>query len=49
PGFALAGAIGTTEYPGDVHAFLIQAAFGVVLGGLAFWLFERRDVAGPSG
>lgn len=49
PGFALAGAIGTTEYPGDAHAFFVQAVFAVVLGGLAFWLFERRDVAGPSG
>jgi ABC-type transport system involved in multi-copper enzyme maturation permease subunit len=49
PGFALAGAIGTSEYPGDVHAFLVQLGFLAVLGGLAFWFFRRRDVAGPSG
>ena len=49
PGFALAGAIGTADYPGDVHAFLVQMGSIVVLGGLAFWLFRRRDVTGPSG
>jgi ABC-type transport system involved in multi-copper enzyme maturation permease subunit len=48
-GFALAGAIGTADYPGDVHAFLVQLAYIVILGGLAFWLFHRRDVTGPSG
>jgi len=48
-GFALAGAIGTADYPGDVHGFLVQLAYVVVLGGLAFWLFKRRDVTGPSG
>jgi ABC-type transport system involved in multi-copper enzyme maturation permease subunit len=48
-GFALAGAIGTSDYPGDVHAFLVQLAFTIVIGGLAFRLFRRRDVAGPSG
>jgi ABC-type transport system involved in multi-copper enzyme maturation permease subunit len=49
PGFALAGAIGTSDYPSDIHAFLVQAAFTVVLGAAAFWLFRRKDVAGPSG
>jgi len=49
PGFALAGAIGTADYPGDVHAFLVQLVYIVVLGGLAFWPFHRRDVTGPSG
>ena len=48
-GFALAGAIGTADYPGDVHAFLIQTVFVVLLGALAFRLFRRRDVTGPSG
>ena len=49
PGFALAGAIGTSDYPGDIHAFVVQLAFILLLGGLAFWLFQRRDVTGPSG
>lgn len=37
------------EYPGDLHAFLVVAAYTLVLGGLAFWLFRRRDVAVTSG
>lgn len=49
PGFALASAIGTATYPSDVHSFLVLLFFVFVLGGLAFWLFHRRDVAGPSG
>ena len=49
PGFALAGAIGTAKYPSDLHAFLVQLAYILILGGLAFWLFQRRDVTGPSG
>jgi len=48
-GFNLASAIGTAQYPGDLHAFLVQLFFALVLGGLAFWLFHRRDVTGPSG
>jgi ABC-type transport system involved in multi-copper enzyme maturation permease subunit len=49
PGFQLASAIGTTPYPSDEHAFGVQLVF---LGGLlavAFWLFGRKDVAGPTG
>jgi len=48
PGFALAGAIGTADYPSDTHAFLVQLVFFVGLTALAFWL-QRRDVAGSSG
>ena len=48
-GFALGGAIGTARYPGELHAFLIQVVYAIVLGGLAFWLFNRKDVRGPSG
>ena len=49
PGFALGGAIGIARYPTEPHAFLIQLAYIILLGGLAFWLFHRRDVTGPSG
>lgn len=49
PGFALVGAIGTVDYPPDLHAFLVMTTYGLVFTGLAFWLFRRRDVAGPSG
>ena len=49
PGFALGGAIGVASYPSELHAFLIQVAYMLVLGSLAFWLFHRRDITGPSG
>ena len=49
PGFALGGAIGIASYPSELHAFITQLAYMLVLGGLALWLFLRRDVTGPSG
>ena len=49
PGFAIGGAIGIASYPGEVHAFLVQLAYMLVLVSLAFWLFRRRDITGPSG
>ena len=49
PGFAIGGAIGIARYPGELHAFLVQVAYMLVLVSLAFWLFHRKDVAGPSG
>lgn len=49
PGFALAGAIGAVEYPGDLHAFLVLAAYLVGLTAIAFALFRSRDVTGPTG
>ncbi len=48
-GFQLAGAIGKADYPGDLHSLAVLLAFTLVLGGLAFWLMRRQDVAGPSG
>jgi ABC-type transport system involved in multi-copper enzyme maturation permease subunit len=35
--------------PGQARAFVVLLAYLVVLGGAAFWLFQRRDVAGASG
>ncbi len=49
PGFGLVGAIGTARYPGDLHSFLIQGAYLLAFVILAFWLFARKDVRGPSG
>jgi len=50
---ALAGGagfgMGGTASPGTLHASLVLAAYTVVLGAVAFWLFQRRDVAGASG
>lgn len=37
------------EFPGAGHAFLVMAAYTIVLGGLAFWVFLRRDVRVGSG
>ncbi len=48
-GFNLVGAIGRVAYPGDLWAFLVQAAYTALFAGIAFWLFTRRDVTGPSG
>ncbi len=48
-GFNLVGAIGRVDYPGDVWSFVVQAGYLALFAGLAFWLFSRRDVAGPSG
>jgi ABC-type transport system involved in multi-copper enzyme maturation permease subunit len=48
-GFALVGAIGTTTYPADLHALLVQVVAAGILGSIAFWLFSRRDVTGPAG
>jgi ABC-2 type transport system permease protein len=31
-----------------LHAFLVLLAYAVVLAGLSFWMFERRDVSGVS-
>ena len=35
--------------PGALRAFLILLAYVVVLGGTAFWLFQRKDVTGARG
>ena len=34
--------------PGELHTFLVIAAYILVLGGLAFYLFQRRDIPGAS-
>ena len=38
-----------SDPPGVLHAFLVLLAYIVVLGAAAFWLFQRRDVAGARG
>jgi ABC-type transport system involved in multi-copper enzyme maturation permease subunit len=32
-------------FPSGLHAFLVLMVYTLVLGGLAFWIFQRRDVA----
>ena len=36
------------DAPGELLAFLVLAAYALVLGGLAFYLFHRRDIPGAS-
>ena len=48
-GFNLAGAIGQVDYPVELHSFLVLLVYAALFLGLAFWLFSRRDVAGPTG
>ena len=33
----------------QLHAFLVIAAYSIVLGAVAFWLFQRKDIAGARG
>ncbi len=45
---------GTGGFPGAVlpdqtHAIVVLTVYTVVLGGIAFWLYERRDVQGATG
>ena len=35
--------------PDALHAALVMLGYTVILGGLAFWLFQRKDVAGAKG
>ena len=37
------------DLPGALHAFLVLLAYMVVMSGAAFWLFQRRDIAGARG
>ena len=42
--FVLGGRFG--DFPGALHAFLVLIAYILALGGLALWLFRRRDITG---
>jgi len=35
--------------PDETHAIIVLAVYTITLGAIAFWLFERRDVAGATG
>ena len=45
-GIAIGANLG--DAPEELHAFLVLAAYVLVLGGLAFYLFQRRDIPGAS-
>ena len=38
-----------SDLPDGSHAFKVLLAYIVVLGAAAFWLFQRRDIAGARG
>ena len=40
---------GVADQPDALHAFLVILAYTVVLSAVAFWLFQRRDIAGARG
>ena len=35
--------------PGALQGFLVSLAYIVILSGLSFWIFQRRDIAGAKG
>ena len=37
------------DFPGMLHAFVVLTVYILVLGGLAFWQFQRKDIGGASG
>ena len=43
------GLVRVSELPGQLHAFLVLAAYIAVLGGAVLWLVRRRDIAGARG
>jgi len=43
------GITGGTTLPDQTHAIVVLAVYTLLLGGTAFWLFERRDVQGATG
>ena len=43
------GSGGVGEQPDTLWAFLVILAYTVVLAGVAFWIFQRRDIAGARG
>ena len=40
---------GLAEQPDSLRAFLVILAYTVVLAAAAFWIFQRRDIAGARG
>ena len=35
--------------PEALQGFLVSLAYIFILSGLAFWIFQRRDIAGAKG
>jgi ABC-type transport system involved in multi-copper enzyme maturation permease subunit len=43
------GGLAGGALPDQTRAIVVLAVYTLVLGGVAFWLFERRDVQGATG
>ena len=44
------GAMFPVSHPSSqLHAFLVIAAYSIIIGVAAFWLFQRKDIAGARG
>ena len=43
------GGLAAGALPDQTHAAIVLAVYTLALGGIAFWLFERRDVQGATG
>jgi ABC-type transport system involved in multi-copper enzyme maturation permease subunit len=43
------GGLAAGALPDQTHAAIVLAVYTIALGGIAFWLFERRDVQGATG
>jgi ABC-2 type transport system permease protein len=46
---AAGGFPGTGALPDATQAIIVLGVYTLILGGVAFWLFERRDVQGATG
>ena len=46
---AAGGFPGTGALPDAAQAIMVLGVGTLLLGGIAFWLFERRDVQGATG
>lgn len=44
-----AGGFPGAVLPDQTHAIVVLTVYTLVLGGIAFWLYERRDVQGATG
>ncbi len=43
------GLVRVNELPSQLHAFFVLTAYIIILGVAAFWLFQRKDIAGAKG
>ncbi len=45
----IGGLVRVSELPSQLHAFLVLTAYMLIAGVAAFWLFQRKDIAGAKG